>query len=180
MGCCKAMHYATRLCCGCRAVKIFDVVEVPLEGGGGDPPARVITDGFTRPFEFAVPSLYFHELAADIAEYIQVAAVLHTFKVLSSAPSTSAAERPVPLKDSGGGSVQFVPRLESLPSFLSARHVYSVTLRSLPSMGGMGDDGIRETVALFVASLSDRSAAVGASALPEGRRQKLCGRDYLD
>ncbi|PWV04452.1 hypothetical protein C3747_151g57 [Trypanosoma cruzi] len=33
MGCCKAIHYATRLCCGCRAVKIFDVVEVPLEGG---------------------------------------------------------------------------------------------------------------------------------------------------
>ncbi|PWU88853.1 hypothetical protein C3747_418g19 [Trypanosoma cruzi] len=180
MGCCKAMHYATRLCCGCHAVEIFDVVEVPLEGGGGDPPARVITDGFTRPFEPAVPSLYFHELAADIAEYIQVAAVLHTFKVLSSAPSTSAAERPVPLEDSGGGSVQFVPRLESLPSFLSARHVYSVTLRSLPPMGGMGDDGIRETVALFVASLSDRSAAVGASALPEGRRQKLCGRDDLD
>ncbi|PWU93372.1 hypothetical protein C3747_298g27 [Trypanosoma cruzi] len=140
MGCCKAMHYATRLCCGCRAVEIFDVVEVPLEGGGGDPPARVITDGFTRPFEPAVPSLYFHELAADIAEYIQVAAVLHTFKVLSSAPSTSAAERPVPLKDSGGGSVQLVPRLESLPSFLSARHVHSVTLRSLPPMGGMGGE----------------------------------------
>ncbi|PWV13662.1 hypothetical protein C3747_42g129 [Trypanosoma cruzi] len=104
MGCCKALLYATRLCCGCRAVEIFDVVETPLEGGGGDPPARVITDGFTRSFEFAVPLLYFHGLTANIAEYIQVAAVLHTFKVLSSAPSTSAAERPVSLKDSGGGS----------------------------------------------------------------------------
>ncbi|PWV03734.1 hypothetical protein C3747_170g68 [Trypanosoma cruzi] len=101
MGCCKAMHYAMRLCGGCRAVEIFDVVEKPFEGWSGDPPARVITDGFTRPFEFAVPSLYFHELAADIAEYIQVAAVLHTFKVLSSAPSTAAADRPVSLKDSG-------------------------------------------------------------------------------
>ncbi|RNC32683.1 hypothetical protein TcCL_Unassigned04683, partial [Trypanosoma cruzi] len=154
MGCCKAMHYATRLCCGCRAVEIFDFFEKPLEGWGGDPPAQVITDRFTRPFEFAISSLYFHELTADIAEYIQVAAVLHTFKVLSSAPSTSAVDRPVPLKDSGGGSVQFVPRLELLPSFLSARHAHTVTLRSLPSMGGMGDDGIRETVALFVASLS--------------------------
>ncbi|PWV20678.1 hypothetical protein C3747_5g725 [Trypanosoma cruzi] len=105
MGCCKAMLCATRLCCGCHAVEVFDVVEVPLEGGGGDPPARVITDGFTRPFEFAVPSLYGHELAADIAEYIQVATVLHTFKVLSSAPSTSAADRPVSLKDLGGGFV---------------------------------------------------------------------------
>ncbi|EKG08572.1 hypothetical protein TCSYLVIO_000277, partial [Trypanosoma cruzi] len=101
MGCRKAMLHATRLCCGCRAVKIFDVVETPLEGWSGDPPARVITDGFTRPFEPAVPSLYFHELTAYIAEYIQVAAVLHAFKVLSSAPSTSAADRPVPLKDSG-------------------------------------------------------------------------------
>ncbi|PWV17083.1 hypothetical protein C3747_20g276 [Trypanosoma cruzi] len=101
MGCCKAVLYATRLCCGCHVVEIFDVVEVPLEGGGGDPPARVITDRFTRPFEFAVPSLYFHELTADIAEYIQVAAVLHTFKVLSSAPSTSAADRPVSLKGFG-------------------------------------------------------------------------------
>ncbi|RNC38369.1 putative leucine-rich repeat protein, partial [Trypanosoma cruzi] len=54
--------------------------------------------------EFAVPSLYFHELTADIAEYIQVAAVLHTFKVLSSAPSTSAADRPLSLKDSGEDS----------------------------------------------------------------------------
>ncbi|KAF8287195.1 hypothetical protein TcBrA4_0011150 [Trypanosoma cruzi] len=77
MGCRKAMLHATRLRCGCRAVKIFDVVETPLEGGGGDPPARVITDGFTRPFEPAVPSLYFHELTAYIAEYIQAAAVLH-------------------------------------------------------------------------------------------------------
>ncbi|RNF10438.1 hypothetical protein TcG_09423 [Trypanosoma cruzi] len=33
MGCCKAILYATRLCCGCHAVKIFDVVETPLEGG---------------------------------------------------------------------------------------------------------------------------------------------------
>ncbi|RNC40364.1 hypothetical protein TcCL_NonESM10163 [Trypanosoma cruzi] len=33
IGCCKAMHYATRLCCGCHAVEIFDVFEVPLEGG---------------------------------------------------------------------------------------------------------------------------------------------------
>ncbi|RNC35216.1 hypothetical protein TcCL_Unassigned01920 [Trypanosoma cruzi] len=47
-------------------------------------------------------------------------------------------------------------------------------------MGGKGDDGIRETVALLVALPGDRSAAVGASALPEGRRHKLCGRDYLD
>ncbi|KAF8299598.1 hypothetical protein TcBrA4_0052880 [Trypanosoma cruzi] len=47
-------------------------------------------------------------------------------------------------------------------------------------MGGVGDDEPCETVALFVASLGDRSAAVGASALPEGRRQKLCGRDDLD
>ncbi|PWV17915.1 hypothetical protein C3747_15g477 [Trypanosoma cruzi] len=70
MGCCKAMHYATRLCCGCHAVEIFDVVEVPLDGWSGDPPARVITDGFTRPFEFSVSSLYVHELTADIAEYI--------------------------------------------------------------------------------------------------------------
>ncbi|PWU83153.1 hypothetical protein C4B63_377g8 [Trypanosoma cruzi] len=105
MGCRKAMPYATRLCCGCRAVKIFDVVETPLEGWSGDPPARVITDGFTRPLEPAVPSLYFHELTAYIAEYIKVAAVLHAFKVLSSAPSTSAADRPVPLKDLGGGCV---------------------------------------------------------------------------
>ncbi|PWV08880.1 hypothetical protein C3747_85g81 [Trypanosoma cruzi] len=105
MGCYKAILYATRFCCGCHAVEIFDVVEVPLEGGGGDPPARVIIDRFTRPFEFAVPSLYVHELTADIAEYIQAAAVLHAFKVLSSAPSTSAADRPVSLKDSGGGSV---------------------------------------------------------------------------
>ncbi|RNE95796.1 hypothetical protein TcG_13244 [Trypanosoma cruzi] len=105
MWCCKAMLYATRLCYGCRAVEIFDVVEVPLEGGGGDPPARVILDGFTRPFELSISSLYFHELTAYIAEYIQVSAVLHAFKVLSSAPSTSAAERPVPLKDSGGGFV---------------------------------------------------------------------------
>ncbi|PWV20626.1 hypothetical protein C3747_5g833 [Trypanosoma cruzi] len=149
MGCCKAMLCATRLCCGCHAVEIFDVVEVPPEGGGGDPPARVITDGFTRPFEPAVPSLYFYELAADIAEYIQVATVLHTFKVLSSAPSTSAFDRPVPLKDLGGGSVQFVLLLESIPPFLSARHAHTVTLRSLPSMGGKGDDEPRETVALF-------------------------------
>ncbi|RNC40350.1 putative leucine-rich repeat protein, partial [Trypanosoma cruzi] len=99
-----------------------------LEGGGGDPPARVITDGFTRPFEFAVPLLYFHGLTADIAEYIQAAAVLHAFKVLSSAPLASAADRPVSLKVSGGGFVQFVPRLESLPSFLSARHAHTVTL----------------------------------------------------
>ncbi|RNE95579.1 hypothetical protein TcG_13345, partial [Trypanosoma cruzi] len=106
MGCCKAMLYATRLCCGCRAVEIFDVFEVPLEGGSDDPPARVITDGFTRPFEPAVPSLYFHELTAYIAEYIQVAAVLHAFKVLSSAPSTSAADRPVSLKDSGEEFIQ--------------------------------------------------------------------------
>ncbi|RNC34655.1 hypothetical protein TcCL_Unassigned02540 [Trypanosoma cruzi] len=104
MGCCKAILYATRLCGGCHAVEIFDVVEKPLEGGGGGPPARVIVDGFTRPFEFAIPYLYFHELTADIAEYIQVAAVLHTFNVLSSAPSTAAADRPVSLKDSGGGS----------------------------------------------------------------------------
>ncbi|RNC38470.1 hypothetical protein TcCL_NonESM12274 [Trypanosoma cruzi] len=33
MGCCKAILYATRLCCGCHAVEIFDVIEVPLEGG---------------------------------------------------------------------------------------------------------------------------------------------------
>ncbi|EKG08500.1 hypothetical protein TCSYLVIO_000352, partial [Trypanosoma cruzi] len=131
MGCCKAIPYATRLCCGCHAVEIFDVVETPLEGGGGDPPARVIVDGFTRPFEFAVSSLYVYELTAYIAEYIQVAAVLHAFKVLSSAPSTAAADRPVPLKDLGG-SVQLVPRLESLPPFLSARHAHTVTLRSLP------------------------------------------------
>ncbi|PWV20802.1 hypothetical protein C3747_5g453 [Trypanosoma cruzi] len=175
MGCCKAIHYVTRLCCGCRAVEVFDVFEVPLEGWSGDPPARVIFDGFTRPFEFSVSLLYFYELTADIAEYIQVAAVLRTFKVLSSAPSTAAVERPVPLKDSGGGSVQFVLRLESLPSFLSAKHVHTVTLRSLPSMGGMGDDEPCETVALFVSSLRDRSAAVDASALSEGRRQKLCG-----
>ncbi|RNC59178.1 hypothetical protein TcCL_ESM03247 [Trypanosoma cruzi] len=32
MGCCKAVVYATRLCCGCHAVEIFDVIEVPLEG----------------------------------------------------------------------------------------------------------------------------------------------------
>ncbi|EKG02447.1 hypothetical protein TCSYLVIO_006523 [Trypanosoma cruzi] len=101
MGCCKAMPYATRLCCGCHAVEIFDVVETPLEGWSGDPPARVITDGFTRPFEFAVPLLYCYGPTADIAEYIQAAAVLHTFKVLSPAPSTSAADRPVPLKDLG-------------------------------------------------------------------------------
>ncbi|RNC44568.1 hypothetical protein TcCL_NonESM05674 [Trypanosoma cruzi] len=80
----------------------------------------------------------------------------------------------------GGGSVQLVPRLESIPPFLSARHVHTVTLRSLPPMGGKGDDGPRETVALFVASLRDRSAAVDASALPEGRRHKLSGRDDLD
>ncbi|KAF5216476.1 hypothetical protein ECC02_010765 [Trypanosoma cruzi] len=101
MGCCRAILCVTRLCCGCHAVEIFDVVEVPLEGGGGDPPARVITDRFTRPFEFAVPSLYFHELTANIAEYIQAAAVLHTFKVLSSAPLNSAVDRSVSLKDSG-------------------------------------------------------------------------------
>ncbi|KAF8307128.1 hypothetical protein TcBrA4_0021460 [Trypanosoma cruzi] len=105
MWCCKAIPYATRLCCGCHAVKIFDVVEVPLEGGGGDPPARVILDGFTRPFEPSVSLSYFYELTAYIAEYIQVAAVLHAFKVLSSTPSTSAVDRPVPLKDSGGGFV---------------------------------------------------------------------------
>ncbi|RNE99451.1 hypothetical protein TcG_11951 [Trypanosoma cruzi] len=140
MGCCKTMLYATRLCCGCHAVEIFDVVEVPLEGWGGDPPARVIVEGFTRPFEFAVSFLYCYGPTADIAEYIQVAAVLHTFKVFSSAPLTSAADRPVSLKDSGGGFVQLVPRLESLPSFLSARHAHTVTLRSLPSMGGKGDD----------------------------------------
>ncbi|KAF5220871.1 hypothetical protein C3747_107g24 [Trypanosoma cruzi] len=175
MGCCKVLLYATRLFGWCHAVEIFDVVEVPLEGGSGDSPARVITDRFTRPFEFAVPSLYVHELTADIAEYIQVAAVLHTFKVLSSAPLTSAAVRPVSLKDSGGGFVQFVSRLESLLPFLSVRHAHTVTLRSFPSMGGMGDDELRETVALFVSSLGNRSAAVDASALPEGWRQKLCG-----
>ncbi|RNC32702.1 hypothetical protein TcCL_Unassigned04659 [Trypanosoma cruzi] len=135
MGCCKAILCATRLCCGCHAVEVFDVFEVPLEGGSGDPPARVIFDGFTRPFEFAVSLLYFYELTADIAEDIQVAAVLHAFKVLSSAPSISAVDRPVSLKDSGGGFVQFVSRLESLPSFLSAKHVHTITLRSLPSMG---------------------------------------------
>ncbi|KAF5226011.1 hypothetical protein ECC02_000942 [Trypanosoma cruzi] len=149
VGCCKAILYATRLCGGSHAVEIFDVVEVPLEGGGGDPPARVITDRFTRPFEFAVPSLYFNELTADIAEYIQVAAVPHTFNVLSSAPSTSAVDRPVSLKNLGGGSVQFVSRLESLLPFLSVRHAHTVTLRSFPSVGGKGDDEIRETVALF-------------------------------
>ncbi|RNC54329.1 hypothetical protein TcCL_ESM08259 [Trypanosoma cruzi] len=105
VGCCKAILCATRLCGGSHAVEIFDVVEVPLEGGGGDPPARVITDRFTRPFEFSVPSLYFNELTADIAEYIQVAAVPHTFNVFSSAPSTSAVDRPVSLKDLGGGFV---------------------------------------------------------------------------
>ncbi|PWV17033.1 hypothetical protein C3747_20g139 [Trypanosoma cruzi] len=148
MGCCKAVLYATRLCCGCHVVEIFDVVEVPLEGGSGDPPARVITDRFTRPFEFSV-SLYLHELTADIAEYIHVAAVLHTFKVLYSAPSTSAVDRPVSLKDSGGGFVQFVPRPESISPLLSATHSHSVTLRSPPSMGGKGDDGPRETAVLF-------------------------------
>ncbi|PWU98264.1 hypothetical protein C3747_231g4 [Trypanosoma cruzi] len=128
MGCCKAVLYATRLCCGCHAVEIFDFVEVPLEGGGGDPPARVIVDRFTRPFEPAVSLLYVYELTADIAEYIQVAAVLHTFKVLSSAPLNSAAVRPVSLNNSGGGFVQFVPRLESLLPLLSARHAHSVNL----------------------------------------------------
>ncbi|KAF8284566.1 hypothetical protein TcYC6_0004670 [Trypanosoma cruzi] len=169
MGCCKAVVYATRLCGGCHAVEIFDVVEVPLEGGGGDPPARVITDRFTRPFEFSVPSLYFNELTADIAEYIQAAAVLHALKVLSSAPSTLAVDRPASLKNLGGGFAQFVPRLESLFPFLFARHAHTVTLRSLPSMGRMGDDGPRETVAIFVSSPGDRSAAVDTSALPEGR-----------
>ncbi|RNC36849.1 putative leucine-rich repeat protein [Trypanosoma cruzi] len=128
MGCCKAVLYATRLCGGCHAVEIFDVVEVPLEGGGGDPPARVIIDRFTRPFEPAVSLLYGHELTADIAEYIQVAAVLHAFKVLSSAPLNSAAVRPVSLNNSGGGSVQFVPRLKPIPPFLSVRHAHRVNL----------------------------------------------------
>ncbi|PWV22138.1 hypothetical protein C3747_1g550 [Trypanosoma cruzi] len=66
MGCCKAILYATRLCCGCHAVETFDFVEVPLEGWGGDPPARVIVDGLIRPFEFAVSSFYLYELTADI------------------------------------------------------------------------------------------------------------------
>ncbi|RNC33897.1 hypothetical protein TcCL_Unassigned03365, partial [Trypanosoma cruzi] len=96
---CKVILYATRLCCGCRAVEIFDVVEVPLEGGSGDPPAQVIIDRFIRPFEFAISPLYGHELAADISGDIQVATVLHTFKVFSSAPLTAAGDRPVPLED---------------------------------------------------------------------------------
>ncbi|RNC39289.1 putative leucine-rich repeat protein, partial [Trypanosoma cruzi] len=83
---------------------------------------------FTRPFGLAVSLLCVHGLTADIAEYIQAAAVLHAFKVLSSAPSTSAADRPVSLKVSGGGSVQFVLRLESIPPFLPARHAHTVTL----------------------------------------------------
>ncbi|RNC39374.1 putative leucine-rich repeat protein, partial [Trypanosoma cruzi] len=124
----------------CNAVEIFNFIEVPPEGGSGDSPARVIVDGLTRPFELAVSLLCVHGLTADIAEYIQVAAVLHTFNVLSSAPSTSAADRPVSLKDSGGGSVQFVLLLESIPPFLPARHAHTVTLRCLPSMGGMGAD----------------------------------------
>ncbi|PWV09822.1 hypothetical protein C3747_74g174 [Trypanosoma cruzi] len=128
MGCCKAILCATRLCGGCHAVEVFDVIEVPLDGWSGDLPAQVIIDGFTRPFELAVSLLYFYELTADIAEYIQVAAVLHTFKVLSSAPSTAAADRPVSLKDLGGGFVQFVPRPELLLPFLSARHAHSVNL----------------------------------------------------
>ncbi|EKG06186.1 hypothetical protein TCSYLVIO_002724 [Trypanosoma cruzi] len=180
MGCCKAILYATRLCGGCHAVEIFDVIEAPLEGGSGDLPAQVIIDRFIRPFEFAISSLYGHELTADISEDIQVATVLHTFKVFSSAPLTAAVDRPVPLKDLGGGFVQLFPRLESLLPFLSARHAHTITLRSLPSMGGKGDDELRETVALFVASLGDRSAAVDASALPEGLRQKLCCLDGLD
>ncbi|KAF8289555.1 hypothetical protein TcBrA4_0140120 [Trypanosoma cruzi] len=47
-------------------------------------------------------------------------------------------------------------------------------------MGGVGDDEPCETVALFVASLRHRSAAVDASALPDGWRHNLCGRDDLD
>ncbi|EKF30978.1 hypothetical protein MOQ_005192 [Trypanosoma cruzi marinkellei] len=114
MGCCKAILYTTRLWFGCHAVEIFDVVEARLEDGSGDPPARVIIDGFTRRFDLVVSSLCGDELTADIAEYIQVAAVLHTFKVLSSAQLTSAADRPVSLKDLGGGFAQFVPRLASV------------------------------------------------------------------
>ncbi|RNC51939.1 putative leucine-rich repeat protein [Trypanosoma cruzi] len=121
-------------------MEIFDVTNVPLEGGSGDPPARVVTDGFTRPFELAVPLLYVHGLTADIAEYIQAAAVLHAFKVLSSAPLTSAADRLASLKDLGGGFAQFVPRLESIPPFLSARHAHTVTLLFFLSMGGKGGD----------------------------------------
>ncbi|EKF32171.1 hypothetical protein MOQ_003984 [Trypanosoma cruzi marinkellei] len=132
MGCCKAILYATRLCGGCHAVEIFDFVEVPLEGGSGDPPARVIIDGLTRPFESAVPSLYGPELTADAAEYIQVAAVLHTFKVLSSVPLNSAVDRPVSLKGLGGGFVKYFPRLEPLPPFLSARHAHTATLLFFP------------------------------------------------
>ncbi|EKF28307.1 leucine-rich repeat protein, putative [Trypanosoma cruzi marinkellei] len=128
VGCCRAILYATRFVGGCHAVEIFDVVEARLEGGSGDPPARVIIDGLTRPLDLVVSSLYGPELTADAAEYIQVAAVLHTFKVLSSVPLNSAADRPVSLKDLGGGFVQFVPRLKSLFSFLSARHAHTVTL----------------------------------------------------
>ncbi|EKF30832.1 hypothetical protein MOQ_005344 [Trypanosoma cruzi marinkellei] len=132
MGCFRAILYATRLCGGCHAVEIFDVIEVPLEGGSGDPPARVITGRLTRPFDLVVSSVYGPELTADIAEYIQVAAVLHTFKVLSSAPSASAADRPVSLKDLGGGFVKYFPRLEPLPPFLSARHAHTATLLFFP------------------------------------------------
>ncbi|RNC35887.1 hypothetical protein TcCL_Unassigned01197 [Trypanosoma cruzi] len=39
VGCYKAILCATRLCGGSHAVGIFDAVEAPLEGGGGDPPA---------------------------------------------------------------------------------------------------------------------------------------------
>ncbi|KAF8297467.1 hypothetical protein TcYC6_0078460 [Trypanosoma cruzi] len=84
MGCYKAIHCATRW-------KYLTSLRC-LGGRGGDPPARLTVDGFRRPFEPAVSLLYVHGLTADIAEYIQVAAVLHAFKVLSSAPSTSAVD----------------------------------------------------------------------------------------
>ncbi|RNF27208.1 uncharacterized protein Tco025E_00582 [Trypanosoma conorhini] len=176
----EAILYSTRVCGEDHVVEIFDVIAAPSESGDSELSAQLIIYRFIRPFEVALSSLYQHELTADISEDIQVATVLHTFKVFSSASLASAVDSPLPAKELGRGFIQLVPRLESLLPFLSARHAYTITLRSLPSLGERGDDDLREAVALFVSSLGDRSATVDASALSESLRQKLCGLDNLD
>ncbi|ESL08486.1 hypothetical protein TRSC58_03811 [Trypanosoma rangeli SC58] len=176
----EAILYSTRVFGEGHVVEIFDVIEAPSESGDSGLSAQVIIYRFIRPFEYAVSSLYQPSLTADISEDIQVATVLHTFKVLSSPPLTSAVDRPVPLNELSRGFVQLVPKLESLLPFLSARHAHTITLHSLPSMGEKGDEDLRETVAFFVCSLGERSATVDASALHESLRRKLCGLDNLD
>ncbi|KAH9598400.1 hypothetical protein LSM04_005954 [Trypanosoma melophagium] len=168
----KAILYATQLCDGEQIVEIFDVIEAPIRGGDADLTAQVVIFRYMRPFKVGISSYYRYALTSDISEDIQIATVLHTFTVLSSSLYTTAENLMFP-KETRRGFVRLTPKLELLLPFLSTRHVHSITLYSLPSLGEKGNYELQEAVIRFLSSLGDRSGTVSADAVHESLQQKM-------